>query len=131
MVDPNPKRAVDANVNLVPFIDLLSACISFLLLTAVWVQIGHVPAHSPGGGELENPTQPVLLALQRDGCSVDDVMLPPKNGECDPVALRDRLDRAPLRVLDLHAADGVAYRQLVAAMDVARSAGYEDISVGP
>lgn len=29
-----------AEVNLIPFIDLLSVCISFLLLTAVWLQTG-------------------------------------------------------------------------------------------
>lgn len=29
-----------AEVNVIPFIDLLSVCISFLLLTAVWLQAG-------------------------------------------------------------------------------------------
>jgi biopolymer transport protein ExbD len=29
-----------SEVNLIPFIDLLSVCISFLLLTAVWLQTG-------------------------------------------------------------------------------------------
>ena len=33
------KKALDATLNLVPFIDLLSCCISFLLITAVWTQI--------------------------------------------------------------------------------------------
>ncbi len=34
------RRSLDAEVNLVPFIDLLSMCICFLLMTAVWIQIG-------------------------------------------------------------------------------------------
>ncbi len=34
------KRALVADINLVPFIDLLSVCICFLLITAVWVQLG-------------------------------------------------------------------------------------------
>lgn len=34
------KRALVADVNLIPFIDLLSVCICFLLITAVWVQLG-------------------------------------------------------------------------------------------
>lgn len=34
------KSPAHAEVNLIPFIDLLSVCISFLLLTAVWLQTG-------------------------------------------------------------------------------------------
>ncbi|MBS1986235.1 MAG: biopolymer transporter ExbD [Bdellovibrionales bacterium] len=34
------KKSLDAELNLVPFIDLLSMCICFLLMTAVWIQIG-------------------------------------------------------------------------------------------
>lgn len=36
------RKTLDAELNLVPFIDLLSMCISFLLLTAVWINIGAV-----------------------------------------------------------------------------------------
>jgi biopolymer transport protein TolR len=36
------RRSLDAEVNLVPFIDLLSMCICFLLMTAVWMEIGGV-----------------------------------------------------------------------------------------
>ena len=32
-------RGMNADLNLVPFIDLLSVCITFLLLTAVWTQV--------------------------------------------------------------------------------------------
>jgi biopolymer transport protein TolR len=35
-------RSLDAEINLVPFIDLLSMCICFLLMTAVWIEIGAV-----------------------------------------------------------------------------------------
>lgn len=34
------KAKGHGEVNLIPFIDLLSVCISFLLLTAVWLQTG-------------------------------------------------------------------------------------------
>jgi biopolymer transport protein ExbD len=36
------KKSLDAEVNLVPFIDLLSMCICFLLMTAVWMEVGSV-----------------------------------------------------------------------------------------
>ena len=35
-------RSLNADVNLVPFIDFLSTCICFLLLTAVWIQISNL-----------------------------------------------------------------------------------------
>lgn len=34
------RKSLDAEINLVPFIDLLSMCICFLLMTAVWMEIG-------------------------------------------------------------------------------------------
>src|SRR5574337_1562763 len=44
------KKALDAIINVVPAIDLLSCCISFLLFTAVWTQISRLQAQSMGGG---------------------------------------------------------------------------------
>src|SRR5260370_38952898 len=43
------KKALDVEFNLVPFIDLLSCCISFLLITAVWTQIAGLQVASSGG----------------------------------------------------------------------------------
>src|SRR3989475_10583521 len=43
------KKALDAELNLVPFLDLLSCCISFLLITAVWTQIAGLQVASSGG----------------------------------------------------------------------------------
>ena len=45
------KRGVDFDINLVPFIDLLSCLISFLLVTAVWTQLGRIDLNQP----LPNP----------------------------------------------------------------------------
>jgi biopolymer transport protein TolR len=43
------RRSLDAEVNLVPFIDLLSMCICFLLMTAVWTQLGSVQVKQANG----------------------------------------------------------------------------------
>src|SRR3954469_17681911 len=43
------KKPLDAELSLVPFIDLLSCCISFLLITAVWTQIAGLQVASSGG----------------------------------------------------------------------------------
>src|SRR5271156_561506 len=39
---PGGKRQTDFELNLVPFIDLMSTCISFLLITAVWTQVSMI-----------------------------------------------------------------------------------------
>lgn len=44
------RRSVDAELALVPMIDLLVCCITFLLLTAVWSHMQRLPAESQVGG---------------------------------------------------------------------------------
>lgn len=55
------KRPLDAELNLVPFIDLLCSLISFLLMTAVWTQISRLElkqgAENPDQ-EIESPPPP-------------------------------------------------------------------------
>ncbi len=48
---PGKGRSLDAEIILVPFIDLLSMCICFLLITAVWIQIGSVEIKQSHGTE--------------------------------------------------------------------------------
>ena len=43
------KKSLDSELNLVPFIDLLSCLISFLLITAVWTQISSLKVAQSGG----------------------------------------------------------------------------------
>lgn len=50
------KKSVDMQINMVPMIDLLISCIAFLLMTAVWTQIGAVQAQQPRGAPA--PDQP-------------------------------------------------------------------------
>jgi biopolymer transport protein ExbD len=45
------RKKVDSELNLIPFIDLLSVCILFLLMTAVWVQVSKMSAFSQPSGE--------------------------------------------------------------------------------
>ena len=62
---------LDAAINLVPFIDLLSCCISFLLITAVWVNRSHrseTPASRNDGTDQEIDTDAkVTLTLSSSG----------------------------------------------------------------
>ena len=68
------KKALDANLNLVPFIDLLSCCIAFLLITAVWTQIAGLQVASSGGppdpDKKQEQTIDVKLLLTESGYSL-------------------------------------------------------------
>jgi len=61
------RRSLDAEVNLVPFIDLLSMCICFLLMTAVWIQIGALPVKQSHGTDAAPSATPFDLDVKLSG----------------------------------------------------------------
>lgn len=65
------KRSLDFELNLVPFIDLLSCCISFLLITAAWNQLSRIPtnqkADPPGASRPDQEKKHVELMVRADG----------------------------------------------------------------
>jgi biopolymer transport protein ExbD len=74
------KKDLNADLNLTPFIDLLSTCVCFLLITAVWIEVGSVEIKQSHGTEAaaskkisydldvvyKTPTQ-ISLNLKRNG----------------------------------------------------------------
>jgi len=54
------RRAVDSEINMIPMIDLLVCCISFLLITAVWSQMSRINADAqvPGPPNPEKELNP-------------------------------------------------------------------------
>jgi biopolymer transport protein ExbD len=52
------RRGVDSEVNLIPMIDLLVCCLSFLLITAVWSQTARLEARGDEPGNGVRPTEP-------------------------------------------------------------------------
>lgn len=51
------KKHLDFELNLVSFIDLLSVCICFLLITAVWLNVGSVNVKQAVGGQSQAETE--------------------------------------------------------------------------
>ena len=49
------KKSVDAHINLVPFIDLMTVLIAFLLITAVWTNIAQMNVTPKGQGAMGEP----------------------------------------------------------------------------
>ena len=45
------KKPLNADLNLVPYIDLLTCMVSFLLITAVWTQLARLRASQKGQGQ--------------------------------------------------------------------------------
>lgn len=51
MAARRPKKSMDSELNLIPFINILAMCICFLLMTAVWFQVTAVPVKQSHGTE--------------------------------------------------------------------------------
>lgn len=62
------NKNLDYELDLIPFIGLLSACICFLLLTAIWVQVGSMDVKQAVGGQpaSETPKKPTLWVNMGD-----------------------------------------------------------------
>ena len=45
------KKPLHAELNLVPYIDLLTCMVAFLLITAVWTQLARLEVQQKGQGE--------------------------------------------------------------------------------
>ncbi len=59
------KKHLDFELNLVPFIDLLSVCICFLLITAVWLNVGSLNVKQAVGGQsaAETTKKPLMMVV--------------------------------------------------------------------
>lgn len=77
------KRAVDSELNLIPMIDLMIVCISFLLITAVWSQMSRIDANAnvPGqNSELPPKTEEADKMLTVEMKNDDNFLLSWKSG---------------------------------------------------
>src|SRR5687767_9268080 len=57
------KKPLDTPINLVPFIDLMAVTISFLIMTAVWTQIGRLQVAEKGGQQASAPPEATAVPL--------------------------------------------------------------------
>ena len=132
---------VNIELNIVPFIDLMSCLTAFLLVTAVWVNISSVenePAGRAGGiaGE-EHPKLSVLI--DSDGILVQAYpsgearQLPAFDWVGLEGALREFKTVGELPQIEVAAASTsahpIAYQHLIAAMDTAVKAGYPHVGI--
>lgn len=140
-------RKTHFEVNLVPFIDLMSVLITFLLITAVWTQVSMMQIGTSIYGKktgdqvvtLTPDIDKVLkLDVRTDGYLLtvgnEKYLLPKVNQEYDSIALLEQLKKAkllfPQKVDAMIAVDEtLSYEVLVTGMDAILKAGFPQISV--
>lgn len=133
-------KGKSADLNLVPYIDLLTCMIAFLLITAVWTQLARLPVRQHGEGTVEDPVQrtrvTVLVGEHGFNLVVGETTenLPRSGGRFDFAALERALKKVKAALPDLEdlsvsSEDGVVYDTLVGTMDTALAAGFPTLSL--
>ena len=130
-MNPTPlkgRRSLDAAMNLVPFIDLLSCCIAFLLITAAWSQLSRIEG-SVGGAQGEGEARATpKVTVHKSGYSLSDKGI--ESQIADIRALDTALRAMEVRdAIEMGADDDVAHDRLIEAMDRARGAGFAQIAL--
>lgn len=137
------RGSLNVELNIVPFIDLMSCLTAFLLVTAVWVNISSLNNEGAGRGRDgfapdEEPPKLAIL-IEHDQMVVSSY----PSGEAQTVAAGDwaRLEGAlrefktagALPPVEVAAASSdahpIAYDQLIHAMDTAVRVGYPRVGV--
>ena len=137
------KKSVNADLNLVPYIDLLTCMVAFLLITAVWSQLARLEAHQKGQGQAGEDTPPekvfkLVVVVNGEGFNLvadqDQQPIPKKGDQYDYEKLGSELKK----IKDTHAdkndvqvasEDTIKFEVLVRTMDIALSSRFPDISL--
>ena len=129
------KKSVDAQLHLIPFIDLLSVLISFLLMTSVWTQIERINVkQQPNQPSEEPPDEPeeeklkLTVLIKSTGYTVTTKgkivkEIEKKCDECDTATLDEALkgvvaEHPSNHDVTLTTEDTVPYNQLILVMDL-------------
>jgi biopolymer transport protein TolR len=148
------KKSRNVDLNIIPFIDLMSCLTAFLLVTAVWVNMAQLPIQPAGKSregdpcerdpDCDKPKLSVLVDTDQIWIGVSRVnefeAIPKVGGQYDWAKLEERLkaQKASSFFLDAKnieiaaqstAAAPVSYQNLVAAMDVAVKVGFSDVGL--
>ena len=146
------RKSLDFEVNLIPFIDLLSVCICFLLITAVWLNVGSMDVKQAVGGQAQEDTKksPVVwIRMTASGdldLDVQQSSLVPANLRKFRVAQQSKqmdlagLEKAlaNLKLVDPSLNTGLiqptattAYEEIIDVMDQLKKSGMNDLGVSP
>jgi biopolymer transport protein TolR len=132
------KKPLHAELNLVPYIDLLTCMVAFLLITAVWTQLARLEVQQRGQGDADAHAGVVdeiriAVAVHGDGFNliVKDEQKPMP---LDYARLEDELkavkrlfpDKSDVQIIS---EDPIHFDTLVKTMDAVMSAGFPAVSL--
>lgn len=143
------KKPLDANINLVPFIDLMAVTIVFLIMTAVWTQLGRLQVSQSGNSASDEPPpqtqlQPITVLITEK-----DLKITVGGSQLDPMPItrdsKERLEVGKLteklkelktqqpeqNAITLSTEDAVRYEDLVRVIDVCIGNQFPSVSVSP
>lgn len=140
-------KEINVDLNLVPFMDLMSVCIIFLLITSVWTQFSMIQLGSSiYAKKQDNQTEPpkedkITLDVRINGngyvVTVAGAATPisKKDGKYDKKGLLAYMQKVKQRFPQkedsiVFVDDSVAYEELIRAMDVLMLSGFSNLSVG-
>ncbi len=140
-------RKTTLELNLVPFIDLMSVLITFLLITAVWTQVSMIQIGSSIYGKKSDTPPPPLspnvdvvlkVEVRTNGyvltIAKQNMTIPFKDNDFDDLALIDYLQKAKQQYPEkvdgtIAMVDELPYERLIHVMDAYLKSGFGTISV--
>jgi biopolymer transport protein TolR len=140
------KKPLSADLNLVPYIDLLTCMVAFLLITAVWTQLARLEVQQRGQGQVDSPeaSDPlrIAVAVHDGGFNVivgpDQKPIPLKADGAGRALDYARLEAELRAVKKLHpdktevqvlSTDPMVFDTLVKTMDAIVNAGFPALSL--
>jgi len=137
------KKPLNADLSLVPYIDLLTCMVAFLLITAVWSQLARLNVHQKGQGQAGEDTPPekvfkLIVLVNGEGFNLvadqDQQPIPKKGESYDFEKLSDELkkikDGHPDKTdIQVASEDTIKFETLIKTMDAAMTARFPDVSL--
>jgi biopolymer transport protein ExbD len=146
------KKSLNIELNIVPFIDVMSCLTAFLLVTAVWINIARIELKPKGlapgepclDSECERPKLSVLLESDEIWVGVSRVndfqRIPRTPAGYDWSTLEQTLksqkasalfaDKTDIEIAAAsRPAHPIVYQDMIAAMDVAIKTGFVDVGI--
>ncbi|NMB76343.1 MAG: biopolymer transporter ExbD [Myxococcales bacterium] len=141
------KKNLNVEFNLVPFIDMLSCLICFLLMAAVWVQIGKISVTQSGQGAPTEQTPEqrmqlnLVVAITPQGFLITANGQTLQDGDILKSGNRYDYDRLGKKLKEIHSQypdkndivvmseDSIKYEDLISTMDVCLANEFPNISV--
>lgn len=140
-------RTTNVDVNLVPFIDLMSVLVIFLLITAVWTQVSMIQIDSSiygkksGDDKVEPPPRaeiPMRVDILASGYRIlvgrQETVIAKSAGEYNTIKLGEELKKIKEIYPDkddcvVSMSDDLTYLNLISGMDIVLQSGFSQISI--